>query len=85
MNGLMTNKKPEEKDKKPEGWNISDKKEVYIVKFHVEGQCTAYVKASSYSEVSELATEQLIKAELGDIHHVHGDIDHIENIYGDIL
>ena len=44
-----------------------------------------YVKASSYSEVSELATEQLIKDDFGDIHHVHGDIDHIENIYGDIL
>lgn len=60
-------------------------KKVYIVKFHVEGQYTAYVKASSYSKVSELATEQLIKADFGDIHHVHGDIDHIENIYGDIL
>ena len=68
-------KKPEEKDEIPEGENTSVKKDLYIVKFHVEGQYTAYVKAASFSEVSELATEQWIKADFGDIHHVHGDID----------
>lgn len=78
-------KKPEEKDEMPEEETISNEKELYIVKYHVEGQYTAYVKAASFSEVDELATEQWIKADFGDIHHVHGDIDHIENIYGDIL
>ena len=37
----------------------------------------------SYDEVERLALERWLAADFGDIHHVHGDIDHIENSQGD--
>ena len=64
----------------------ANKKEEYRVIFHVEGKFTAYISIdpdASYNEVERLALERWLAADFGDIHHVHGDIDHIENSHGD--
>ena len=64
----------------------ANKKEEYRVIFHVEGQFTAYISVdpdATYNEMEGLAMERWLAADFGDIHHVHGDIDHIENSHGD--
>ena len=75
-------------DQKPvmEEENKAAEKEVLRVIFHVEGQFTAYISVDPgayYDEVEGLAMERWMAADFGDIHDVHGDIDHVENSHGD--
>ena len=65
--------------------NANEKEELRVI-FRVEGQFTAYISVdpdATYNEVEGLALERWLAADFGDIHHVHGDIDHIENSHGD--
>lgn len=60
-------------------------KEEYLVVFNLEGQFTAHVNASSIDEAKALAMHRWMLADFGEIHHIDGDIHHVENMYGDIL
>lgn len=65
--------------------NNDYEKEEYLVVFNLEGQFTAHVKASSIDEAKELALHRWLLADFGEIHHIDGDIHHVENMYGDNL
>ena len=65
--------------------NNDCEKEEYLVVFNLEGQFTAHVKASSIDEAKELALHRWLLADFGEIHHIDGDIHHVENMYGDNL
>lgn len=64
--------------------NVCDKEE-YLVAFNLEGKYTVHVNASSIDEAKELALHRWMLADFGEIHHIDGDIHHVENMYGDNL